>query len=237
MTDAVADYTFALLLGIVRKIPAGAQCMLAGGWSEFRGLELTGRSLGLIGLGAIGQAVMRRALGFGLKMLAYEPSESQRSAARLLGPVEFLELDALFSASDFLSVHAPNVAATRHLVNAHRLSLMKPSAYLINTARGALVDQAALVTALDAGQLAGAALDVFEQEPLPQNSQLRRHPKLLLTPHNAFNTLEAATRMSDLSAEPIVDFASGRIPRFVCNPEVLPFFKDLSCAPIPSNKL
>ena len=220
MTEAVADYCFALLLGMVRRIPEGSACMKEGGWSEFPGVELPGKTLGLVGLGMIGQAVMRRARGFGMKILAYDPPLVDSGAASNFREVEFVELDRLFAESRFISIHAPNVPETRHLVSTHLLSRMRRDAYLINTSRGALIDEPALIAALREERIAGAALDVYQREPLPADDPLRTTPRLLLTPHNAFNSAEAATCMSDMCAASIIDVRQGRRPQHVCNPQV-----------------
>jgi phosphoglycerate dehydrogenase-like enzyme len=220
MTEAVADYCFALLLGIVRHIPQGLQCMQRGEWTEFPGIELSGKTLGVVGFGMIGQAVMRRGIGFGMKILAHDPPLVETGRASQFPDVEFVDLDTLLSRSRVVSIHAPNIAETRHLINAHRLSLMSPDAYLVNTSRGSLIDEKALMDALHAGRIAGAAIDVYEQEPLPSDHPLRSAPRLLLTPHNAFNSVEASARMSFRAAQSIVDLKNGKLPEFVCNPNV-----------------
>ncbi len=221
MTDAVADYCFALLLSGVRRICEGLQCMQEGGWTELRGFELAGKVLGLVGFGKIGQAVMRRAIGFGMKVIAYDPFYSDPARARLFPNVEFVELDDVFRRSRVVSIHAPNQPDTAHLVNARRLAMMSPDAWLINTSRGKLIDETALIDALTSKQIAAAAIDVYQMEPLPADHPLRSTPGLLLTPHNAFNSIEAAIRMSDGCAQPILDILAGRVLQNVCNPQVL----------------
>jgi phosphoglycerate dehydrogenase-like enzyme len=223
MTDAVADYTFALLLGIARRIAESDALMRAGGWGEFPGVLVCGKTLGLIGFGQIGQGVARRAAGFGMRVLACDPpmaaaASGEEGLSGSLPAVRFVELDELLAQSDFVSVHAPSLPETQGLINAERLARMKPAAYLINTARGALVDEDALVAALEQGRIAGAALDVYRQEPLPPDHPLRRAPRCLLTPHNAFNAAEAAARMSLLSAESVLALMRGERPVSVCNP-------------------
>jgi len=223
MTDAVADYCFALLLGLVRRIPEGDACMRRGGWEEYPGIELRGKRLGLVGFGKIGQEVARRAMGFGMEVVAYDPYWNSGYDAVGRSFVEGcsvtpMDLEVLLRTSDVVSIHAPNTPQTRHLISASRLGMMKPTAYLINTARGALVDSAALVEALQSGHLAGAAIDVYEQEPLPADHPLRYVPRLLLTPHNAFNAREAAERMSEGCALPILDLLACRKPQHLCNP-------------------
>ena len=221
MTDAVADYCFALLLAGVRRICEGLQCMQEGGWTELRGYELRGKVLGLVGFGKIGQAVMRRATGFGMTVIASDPYYEDTSRANLFPNVEFVELDEVFRRSRVVSIHAPNQPETVHLVDARRLALMCPDAYLINTSRGKLIDEGALMQALHSQQIAGAAIDVYQTEPLPFDHPLRSTPGLLLTPHNAFNSIEAAVRMSDGCAQPILDILAGSPLQNVCNASVL----------------
>ena len=221
MTDAVADYCFALLLASVRHICEGLQCMREGGWTELRGFELSGKVLGLVGFGKIGQAVKRRAEGFGMNIIAYDPYFADESRRNHFPNVEFVELDELFKRSRVVSIHAPNQPDTIHLVDARRLALMQPDSYLINTSRGKLIDETALIEALQGNQIAGAAIDVYQFEPLPPDHALRHTPRLLLTPHNAFNSIEAAVRMSDGCAQPILDLIHGKAPQRICNPQVL----------------
>jgi phosphoglycerate dehydrogenase-like enzyme len=220
MTDAVGDYTFALILGIARRIAEGDALMRSGGWGEYPGVLVCGKTLGLVGLGQIGQAVAKRAAGFGMRILAHDPPQAEKGAPPGLPPVEFVDLDQLLAESDFVSVHAPALPETRGLFNAARFARMKPTAYFVNTARGSLVDDDALVDALEQGVIAGAAIDVYQQEPCPPDHPLRRAPRCLLTPHNAFNAVEAAAAMSLLSAQAVIDLMQGRRPVSVCNPAV-----------------
>lgn len=220
MTDAVGDYTFALILGIARRVAEGDALMRAGGWGEYPGVLVCGKTLGIVGLGQIGQAVAKRAAGFGMRILAFDPPQAEKGVPAGLPPVEFVPLERLLADSDFVSVHAPAVPETRGLFNAQRFARMKPTAYFINTARGSLVDDAALVDALENGRIAGAAIDVYQQEPCPPDHPLRRAPRSLLTPHNAFNAVEAAAAMSRLSAQAVIDLFQGRRPVAVCNPDV-----------------
>ena len=222
MTDPVADYTFALLLSLARKIPEGDAMIRKGGWGELTGVLVCGKTLGLVGLGQIGQGVARRAGGFGMRILAYDPPlQANKSALPPeLANVEFVTLEELFAQSDFVSLHAPNVPETRNLVNAERLAQMKPSAYLVNTARGALVDETALRTALEAGQIAGAALDVYAKEPLAPDHPLRNAPRCVLTPHNAFNARETALATSMQTVQNVLNLWKGERNVPVCNPAV-----------------
>ncbi len=220
MTDPVADYTFALLLSLARKIPEGDALVRNGGWGELTGVLVCGKTLGLIGLGQIGQGVARRATGFAMRVLAYDPPlEANKSALPPeLANVEFVTLEELFAQSDFVSLHAPNVPETRGLINAERLAQMKPSAYLINTARGALVEETALRNALENGQIAGAALDVYSKEPLPPDHPLRNAPRCVLTPHNAFNARETALATSMQTVQNVLKLWNGERGVPVCNP-------------------
>lgn len=220
MTEAVADYCFALLLCIVRRVAEGQASLRAGNWYEFPGMELPGKTLGLIGFGSIGQAVARRAVGFDLRILAHDPQVAASNRAASFPHVEFVDLDALFQRSDFVSVHAPNMPETRHLVNEQRLRQMRPTAYLINTSRGGLIDEVALMKVLHEEAIAGAAIDVYQQEPLPSKHPLRETPRLLLTPHSAFNSREAVQEMSRLCVGSVLTLMSGDRPTGTCNPEV-----------------
>lgn len=191
--------------------------MRSGGWGEYPGVLVSGKTLGLVGMGQIGQGVLRRAQGFGMRVLAYDPP---LQAQGKIDSVTFTDLDTLLAESDFVSVHAPALPETRGMFNATRFAQMKSSAYFINTARGTLVDEMALCDALESGQIAGAAVDVYHQEPLPADHPLRKAPRCVLTPHNAFNAVEAAAEMSELSAEAVLRLMQGQRPASVCNPAV-----------------
>lgn len=223
MADAVADYTFGLLLAIARNIVGGDALMRSGGWGEAPGTLVYGKTIGVVGAGMIGQGVARRASGFDMHVLAYDPP---LQAALEAGPVdgipamEFVSLEELLARSDFVCVHAPNLPNTRGMFNAARFAQMKRTAYLINTARGALVNEEDLIAALESGTIAGAAIDVYEHEPLPADAPLRRAPRSLLTPHNAFNTVESADVMSRLSAENVYEVMHGRRPQGIVNSEL-----------------
>jgi phosphoglycerate dehydrogenase-like enzyme len=215
LDEAVADYAWALLFAVARKVTAGERSMEGGDWSIAWGHDIHGKTLGIIGCGRIGQAVARRAAGFGMRVLGHDPY------AQVHGDFERVELDELLQESDFVSLHCSLTDENRGMLSAERLCLMKPSAYLINTARGALVDETALVACLRAGHLAGAALDAFANEPLPASSPLRNCPRLVLTPHQAFNSSETGEKVSLAAATAIVDLLQGRRPANVVNPDVL----------------
>lgn len=200
-TDAVAEHTLALMLALARHLPQADASLRRGEWrkSEFLGTELGGKTLGLIGLGRIGAAVAERARALGMAVVAYDPLLSpEEIAVRGARP---LGLQALLAEADYLSLHVPLTPETRGLLDAHALARLRPGARLVCTARGGLVDEAALLAALDTGRLAGAALDVFEEEP-PRPGPLLNHPALILTPHIAAQTVEAQARAAlDIVAE------------------------------------
>ncbi len=218
LDEAVADFTFALMLSLARRIHTAHGLIGAGEWSPQWGPDVHGKTLGLIGCGGIGTAVARRATGFQMRVLATDPHPGD--AARALG-VEFVPLDALLAQSDFVSLHAAVTPDTKGLMGEPQLRLMKPEAYLINTGRGALVDEPALASALNDGVLAGAAVDAFTAEPLPTDHPLRAAKNLLITPHQAAFANETGLAVSAVCAQAIVDLMEGRRPRHVLNPMVL----------------
>lgn len=217
LDEAVADYAFALLLAIARRIPEAHHTLSRREWKPVWGNDLAGKTLGLIGCGRIGLAVARRAKGFNMRLLACDPTphpETEQTG------IQCASLETVLRESDFVSLHAASTAENRRLIGENQLRTMKPTAYLINTARGALVDETALASALRDGKIAGAALDVFETEPLPDDSPLRSAPNLLLSPHQASFTYETGERVSLAAAQAILDLMHGRRPQSVLNPEV-----------------
>ena len=214
LDEAVADYTWALLFAIARRVAQGSELMSRGEWDLAWGHEVHGKTLGIVGCGRIGQAVARRAAGFGMRVLGFDPF------AEDLAGIERVAFEDLLRESDFVSLHCSLTPENRGMLNAERLALFKPSAYLINTARGALVDEGALVAALQAGRFAGAAIDAYAAEPLPADSPLRTCPRLLMTPHQAFNAIETGEKVSLAAASAIVDLMQGRRPRHTVNPDV-----------------
>jgi D-3-phosphoglycerate dehydrogenase len=204
-SNSVAEYTFALLLALARKISPAAATLAAGKWERkpFEGTELREKTLGLLGLGRIGSRVASIAKGFGMTVIGYDPAVTIEQAESL--GLDLLPLDAIIQRADVLSLHARLTPATRHMLDERRLSLVKKGLLIVNTARGALIDDAALVKALQEGRIAGAALDVYETEPLPSDSPLRSAPNLLLTPHLAASTAEAQTRVGIEIASAIGD--------------------------------
>jgi D-3-phosphoglycerate dehydrogenase / 2-oxoglutarate reductase len=191
-TISTAEHAFSLLLSVARKIPQAHANLQSGKWDrkQFEGAELYNKTLGIIGMGRIGSELSRRAIAFGMRVLAYDPYLSS-SRARSLQVELIEELDELLPLADFLTLHTPLTPETRHLLNAARLAKTKRGVRLINCARGGLIDETALLESLGNGQVAGAALDVFETEPLPADSPLRGIPNLILTPHLGASTVEA----------------------------------------------
>lgn len=214
LNETVADWTWALLLGIARRVPYAHGVMAEGGWKQFWGHDVAGKTLGLIGCGRIGQAVAKRASGFDMRVLAYDMVQCDMRG------VEFVSLEQLLAESDFVSLHAALTPENRGLIGEAQLHKMKRSAYLINTARGPLIDEAAVAKALRDGVIAGAAIDVFATEPLPQDSPLRGAPNILLAAHQASFAKETAEKVTFQAAQAIVDFMQGRKPRWVVDPSV-----------------
>src|SRR6202795_3444103 len=191
-TISTAEHTFSMMMALARNIPQAHMSMKAGKWDRksFEGVELYNKTLGVIGMGRIGSELSRRAIAFGMRVIAYDPYLSATRARSL--QVELLdELDDLLATSDFISLHTPLTAETRHILDAARLPKTKRGVRIINCARGGLIDENALLKALQDGHVAGAALDVFETEPLPAESPLRDAPNLVLTPHLGASTAEA----------------------------------------------
>lgn len=219
--DEVSDHTMALLLALVRKIPSSNARTHAGKW-EMKAVvpihRLRGTVLGLVAFGQIPQLVAPKAQAFGIRVVTHDPYASKDVTAR--AGVEQVEFDELLKISDYISIHTPLLPATRHLFNADVFRRMKPSAYLINTARGPIVDEAALANALDQKHLAGAALDVMEQEP-PAGSPLVGREDVILTPHTGYYSEESLADLQTKAAEEIVRVLSGQPPRNPVNPEAL----------------
>ena len=221
---SVAEHTFALLLGFTRHIPARHAALAAGGWNRLMSLPLRGRTLGLAGLGRIGKAVAARAAAFEMRVLAYDPFPDAAYCAA--HGVTLVPFDHLLAESDFLSLHLPLTTETRHLINRDTLAKMKPGAVLVNTSRGGLVREADLLPALRDGRLAGAALDVFEEEPLPAAHPLRALPNVVLTPHSAGVDVQSLHDMARSAAEAVASLRGGEWPaEKVVNPEVRPAFR------------
>ena len=218
LTDDTADDAIMLLLMVARRGGEGERHVRAGAWTGWRpthmlGTKVSGKTLGLVGLGRIARAVARRAKqGFGMRVLFHDPYPPPPAVVAELGAEPRADLDALVRESDFLSLHCPATPETRHLMDARRLALMKPSAFLVNTARGDVVDEAALVAALRAGTLAGAALDVYEREPAV-SPELLTMENVVLLPHLGSATRETRVAMGERSLENLRAFFSGAAPR------------------------
>jgi glyoxylate reductase len=210
LTNACADFTWAIILGITRRLGEGERELRRGDWKGWAldhllGMELRGKQLGLVGVGRIGRAVAERAPAFGMT-LAYTDQ-----APMNVPNAEFMTLDRLLATSDVVSVHVPLLPETRHLINRKSLAKMKRSAYLVNTSRGPVVDEAALAWALKERLIAGAALDVYEEEP-KVNADLLGLENVMLIPHLASATTETRTAMADLAATNVLNVLSGRPP-------------------------
>ena len=205
---SATEHTFALLFALARMVPAADASIKSGAWDRktFIGTELQGKTLGIVGFGRIGQRVALRAQGFEMKVLAYDPFLDAEVARRT--DVEPVALDELLRRADVVTLHTPLTEQTRNLISAERLALMKPEALLVNCGRGGIVDEAALLAALDGGQLAGAALDVFAEEP-PTDFALIRHPKVVATPHLGAQTREAQERISTETAHMLIGALEG----------------------------
>jgi D-3-phosphoglycerate dehydrogenase len=214
---AVAEYTIGAMLALVRRLPAADRSTKGGGWDRATfgsGTELYGKTLGLVGLGDIGARVARRAVAFGMRVIAHDPLLTpMHFAAAELG-VALMALDDMLRASDFVSLHLPLSSTTANLINAERLALMKPTAVLINSSRGGLVDEAALAEALRAGRLGGAALDVRAQEPPMRDDPLAALDNVLLTPHVAGLTAESQARVCTTVADDVLRVLRGEAPVF-----------------------
>jgi len=232
--DAVADLTVALMLMLARRLPEAERFLHAPGippgdlatlgraFAAFQGRELWHKTVGLVGLGAVGRMVASRLRGFGVRLLAHDPFVDGESAAQ--SDVEVAALETLLEESDFVSLHAAVTPETTGLLGARELALMKPDAFLVNTARAALVDEPALVAALDAGRIAGAALDTFAVEPPGSDHPLLAMDQVISTPHIGGNTVDVAAHQGEIVADDLTRMLSGGRPRHALNPHVLDDF-------------
>jgi len=223
LTDTTADFTFALLMAAARRVVEGHQFVHSGGWNKWRidllvGQDVHHATLGIFGLGRIGQAVARRGRGFSMRILYHDVVRASEAVERELG-AEFASAERVLRESDFVSLHVPLLPETRHFIGADQLRMMKKTAILVNAARGPVVDEAALGAALEAGVIAGAGLDVFENEP-------KVHPTLLkltnvvLAPHIASASIATRLKMSMMAVENVVAAIEGRRPPNLLNPEL-----------------
>ncbi|MGH7914990.1 MAG: 2-hydroxyacid dehydrogenase [Candidatus Binataceae bacterium] len=234
LTETTADLAFALLMAAARRIAEGDRYVHGGRWRTWGpkvmlGRDIHGATLGIIGWGAIGQAMARRAAGFGMRVL-YLPGRNAARSARVRRPrqsagdalsaAEPKSLKRLLAESDFVSLHVPLTAATRHMIGTAELAMMKRTAILINTARGAIVDPNALIGALRAGRLAAAGLDVTDPEPIGASDPLLKLPNVVITPHIGSASHATRLKMAELAVDNLIDVFEGRRPRHCANPAV-----------------
>jgi glyoxylate reductase len=225
LTDTTADFAWALLMAIARRVAEADKYVRTGKWkvswhpAMLSGRDIYGATIGIIGAGRIGYAVAKRAKGFDMRVLFYDviPRPEMEKDFR----AKKVDLDTLLKESDFVSVHVPLMKETHHLVNAQKLSLMKKTAYLINNSRGPVVDEKALYEALRKGQIAGAGLDVFEQEPTPVDNPLLKLDNVVVAPHISSASLETRAKMSEMVAENLVAFFEGKRPPNLVNSDVI----------------
>lgn len=219
-TVSVCEHTIGLMLALAKQIPLMDREVRRGNWrvrNEDRAVELQGKTLGLVGVGAIGASVARACRwAFGMHVVAYDPFVEKMEGVEMTPSVE-----EVFRRADVLSIHVPYTSETHHMVNERLLGLMKPSAFLINTARGAVVDERALVEALKSGRIAGAGLDVFTEEPPPPGHPLLEMSNVVLSPHSAALTKETRLRAAKAAVEAVVDFVEGRRPKHIFNAKQL----------------
>ena len=213
------ELTMGLMLALVRRIPHEDRAIREGRWQTGLGIELAGKTLGIVGLGKIGRRIAAFGTLLGMTVLAWGPTLTPERAAA--SQARYLPLDQLLAASDIVSLHLRLLDATRGILGARELALLKPTAYLVNTARGPLVDEEALVAALRTRRLAGAALDVFAREPIPRDHPLLALDNVVLTPHVGFVTAETYRAFYGQAAECIGDYLDGRPPAHLLNPEAL----------------
>ncbi len=223
LDETTADFAWTLMMAVARRLVEGDTLARSGNWTgwdldQLVGTDVWGKTLGIVGFGRIGKAMARRALGFQMKVIYADEKPAPESVEKEL-KAEYRGMNSLLAESDFISVHVPLLPETRGMFDALRFSKMKPTAYLINTSRGAVVDEAALVHALESGKIAGAALDVFENEP-SIHPGLKR-PNVVLAPHIASASIETRTKMACMAAENVVALLRGQRPANMLNPEAL----------------
>ncbi len=223
-TNAVAEMTLGFMLALLRHIPQAHGMVSGGGWRDpafgyrlFHGREIAGSTIGVVGFGQIGREVARKCVALGANVLAYDPLVEPATIAAI--GAESATLDDLASRSDIITLHVPNSDATQRMIDAAFLARMQPHAYLINTSAGSVIDTPALIDALESGRIAGAALDVFDGQPLPASSPLMSAPNLLLTPHIGGATAETVERHSRMMADEIERMIAGEPLQHCVNPE------------------
>lgn len=223
LDETTADFTWTLMMAVARRLREGEALARSGNWKgwdldQLVGTDVWGKTLGLVGFGRIGRAVARRAAGFQMKVIYHDAVRASEELEKEF-KAEYREFDALLGDADFVSVHVPLLPETRGLFNAPKFYRMKPTAFLINTSRGPVVEEAALVHALESGKIAGAALDVYEQEPFILPGLKRAN--VVLAPHIASASLETRTKMACIAAENVAALLTGQTPMTMLNPEVL----------------
>lgn len=225
LTETTADLSWALLMAIARRIVEADKYVREGKWKVawhpmmLLGRDVYGATLGIIGAGRIGSAIARRARGFNMKILYYDIIRRPELEKEL--GAEYVDLDTLLKESDFITIHVPLTKETYRMINAERLKLVKKTTYIINTSRGAVIDEKALYEALREGRIAGAALDVFEQEPVSMDNPLLKLDNVVLTPHIGSASHETRSKMAEMVAENLLAFFEGRAPPNLVNPEVM----------------
>lgn len=208
-TVTTAEHTLALMFALARHIPQANEKLHKNEWDRgYKGVELTGKTLGVVGLGNIGAVVADRALGLKMKVVGYDPVIDAERAKEI--GVDLLPLDDVIKAADFLTVHTPMMPETKHLIGKHAFDICKHGMRLINCARGGLVDEAALLEALESGKVAGAALDVYEKEPAGTDNPLVMHPKVVCTPHLGASTIDAQEKVGEIICRNVGNFLTGK---------------------------
>ncbi len=223
LDETTADFAWTLMMAAARRLGEGEQLARSGSWKGWNldqlcGADIWGKTLGIVGFGRIGRAVARRALGFKMKVIYTDAVRAPEEAEKAVNAA-FQDMNTLLAESDFISLHVPLLAETRGLFDAPKFFRMKPTAFLINTSRGQVVDEAALVAALESKKIAGAALDVYENEPFIHPGLKR--PNVVLAPHLASASLETRTKMAVMAANNVVSLFQGQMPPNMLNPSVL----------------
>ena len=213
---SVAEHALALMMALAKNLKITDKSVHEGNWKvryTSKGIDLDGRTLGLVGLGTIGALLAQKCrLAFNMKIIAYDPYLKEAEGVELHS-----SLDQIFSQSDFISIHVPYIKETHHLINARLLSLMKPDSYLINTSRGAVVDEKALIEVLQNDLIAGAGVDVFEKEPPEMNNPLLKFENVITTPHSAGLNRDCERKLAIEAAQAVIDFIEGRQPKHIYN--------------------
>lgn len=225
LTDTTADFAWTLLMAVARRVVEADKYVRTGQWkvawhpAMMQGRDVYGATIGIVGAGRIGYAMAKRATGFGMKILFYDVI-SRPEMEKDFGAKK-VDLETLLKESDFVSIHVPLMKETHHLMNSDRLKLMKKTAYLINNSRGSVIDEKALYEALKQGKIAGAGLDVFEQEPTPTENPLLKLDSVVVAPHISSASYETRSKMSEMVAENLISYIEGKKPPNLVNVEVM----------------